>query len=161
MVTAGSMNCAAGGTPRQERTALNDIPPETPAARIRALLALRGWGIPDLCAATGYSRQAVDGHLSGRRSMAGAVQGRAVGARSPVEVYARVLGVPVEVLTATGRWAEILQGPLKESTPPLPLSPATIPRLGPCGAIGFVARPGCAPHRRGGGESKPPHGFTV
>lgn len=73
--------------------------------RIRALLALRGWGALDLSAATGYARSTVDSHLSGRFSMTARGRGRDKGDPLPIQVYARVLGVPVALLTGPAAWA--------------------------------------------------------
>jgi len=78
--------------------------PTTIARRVRALLALQGLALPDLCRLTGYGRSTVDGHLAGRQTMTARGRGRDKGDPLPISVYAAALGVPVECLARTTPW---------------------------------------------------------
>lgn len=88
----------------------------TIARRVRALLALQGLALPDLCRLTGYGRSTVDGHLAGRQTMTLRGRGRDKGDPLPVDVYARALGVPVECLTAPEPWQLADGAPIEPHT---------------------------------------------
>lgn len=79
-------------------------PPSTIARRVRALMALQGLALPDLCRVTGYGRSTIDGHLAGRQTMTARGRGRGKTSPIPIDVYAAALGVTVECLTSPTPW---------------------------------------------------------